>query len=183
MPKKAHKKGRVSEQEQLASKLDKALSLTKLGKFPKSSSCRFTDSTSSGKSRASGGGGGGGSGGGSGSNSSNRRPTLTDNDPRAKASKSGLAKDLVYGHKSSSSSKGGKSKTSSSSKLKASDATLKGRSQRKVSYSPARSEISSYSNSKFKMAPRTYAYTSNTHTNKQTQTCLPSCHGDKVPMS
>lgn len=136
MPKKAHKKGRVSEQEQLATKLDKALSLTKLGKFNKSS-CRFTDTSSSGKSRAS-----GGSGGGSGS----KRPALSDADARAgRPGKSGLSKDLssAFVHKS----KGGKSKTAG--KTKTPQPSFKGRSQRKVSYSPARSELSSFSNSKY----------------------------------
>lgn len=137
MPRKTHKKGRVSEQEQLATKLDKALSLTKLGKFSKSSS-RFTD-IASGKSRSSAGGIGS-----SGSSSSSKRPMLTDVDARAKVGKSGLAKDLGFVHKSSS--KGGKSK--SAGKLKAPEPGLKGIAQRKVSYSPARSEVSSYSNSK-----------------------------------
>ena len=135
MPRKTHKKGRVSEQEQLATKLDKALSLTKLGKFSKSSS-RFTD-IASGKSRSSAGGSGS-------SSSSSKRPMLTDVDARAKVGKSGLAKDLGFVHKSSS--KGGKSK--SAGKLKAPEPGLKGIAQRKVSYSPARSEVSSYSNSK-----------------------------------
>lgn len=138
VPKKAHKKGRVSEQEQLATKLDKALSLTKLGKFNKSS-CRFTDTSSSGKSRASGGSGGGSSG--------SKRPALSDADARTgRPGKSGLSKDLSSSFAHKSSSKGGKSKTAG--KTKTPEASLKGRSQRKVSYSPARSELSSFSNSK-----------------------------------
>lgn len=137
VPKKTHKKGRVSEQEQLATKLDKALSLTKLGKFNKSS-CRFTDTSSSGKSRASGGSGGGGG---------SKRPALSDADARmGRPSRSGLSKDLSSAYTHKSSSKGGKSKTAG--KTKTPDASLKGRSQRKVSYSPARSELSSFSNSK-----------------------------------
>lgn len=143
VPKKAHKKGRVSEQEQLATKLDKALSLTKLGKFNKSS-CRFTDTSSSGKSRASGVGGGGSGGSGSGS----KRPALSDADARAgRPGKSGLSKDLSSAFVHKSSSKGGKSKTAG--KTKTPEASLKGRCQRKVSYSPARSELSSFSNSKY----------------------------------
>lgn len=120
------KKSRVSEQEQLASKLDKALSLTKMGKLSKPS-CKFID-CSSGKSRAS---------------SGSRMPMLTELDMRVKMGKSGLSKDLSIFHKSS---KGGKSKMGT--KTKPSDPCLKGKGQRKAPYSPVRSEISSYSNSK-----------------------------------
>lgn len=122
----AVKKSRVSEQEQLASKLDKALSLTKLSKLSKSS-CKFIEG-SSGKSRAS---------------SGSRVPMLTDLDMRAKMGKSSLSKDLSIFHKSS---KGGKSKMAA--KTKPSDLCLKGKGQRKTPYSPMRSEISSFSNSK-----------------------------------
>lgn len=122
----AVKKSRVSEQEQLASKLDKALSLTKLSKFSKPS-CKFIDG-SSGKSRTS---------------SESRVPMLTDLDMRVKMGKSNLSKDLSIFQKTS---KGGKSKTAA--KTKPSEVSLKGKGQRKAPYSPVRSEISSYSNSK-----------------------------------
>ncbi|XP_051569961.1 trinucleotide repeat-containing gene 18 protein-like isoform X2 [Myxocyprinus asiaticus] len=118
------KKSRVSEQEQLASKLDKALSLTKLVKLGKPS-CKFADG-SSGKSRVS---------------SGSRIPSLTDIDLRVKTGKSSLSKNFDIFHKSS---KGGKSKIAT--KTKSSDPCLKGKCQRKVPYSPLRSEISSYSN-------------------------------------
>lgn len=124
VPKIAVKKSRVSEQEQLASKLDKALSLTKLNKFSKPS-CKFIDG-SSGKSRPS---------------SGSRVPMLTDLDVRVKMGKSSLSKDLGIFQKTS---KGGKSKTAA--KTKPSEACLKGKGQRKAPYSPVRSEISSYSN-------------------------------------
>lgn len=122
----AVKKSRVSEQEQLASKLDKALSLTKFSKLSKPS-CKFIDG-SSGKSRAS---------------SSSRIPMLTDIDMRVNMGKSSLLKDLSIFYKSS---KGGKIKMAA--KRKPSDPCLKGKGQRKAPYSPMRSEISSYSNSK-----------------------------------
>lgn len=125
-PKMVVKKSRVSEQEQLASKLDKALSLTKLSKLSKSS-CKFIEG-SSGKSRAS---------------SGSRVPMLTDLDMRVKMGKSSLSKDLSTFHKSS---KGGKSKMAAKTKL--SDPCLKEKGQRKAPYSPMRSEISSFSNSK-----------------------------------
>lgn len=121
-----NKKRRVSEQEQLASKLDKALSLTKLGKLNKVS-CKFVEG-SPGKSRAT---------------SGSRLPVLPDIDGRNKMGKSSLSKDLSLFHKSS---KGGKGKMTS--KSKPSDSRLKGKGQRKSTYSPMRSEISSYSNSK-----------------------------------
>ncbi|XP_056609882.1 trinucleotide repeat-containing gene 18 protein isoform X3 [Triplophysa dalaica] len=123
-PKMGMKKSRLSEQEQLASKLDKALSLTKIGKLGKPS-CKIIDG-SSGKSRA---------------NSGSRIPMLTDIDMRVKMGKSGLSKDLSIFLKSS---KGGKSKMGT--KTKPSDPCLKGKGQRKAPYSPVRSEISSYSN-------------------------------------
>lgn len=110
----------------MASKLDKALSLTKLSKLSKSS-CKFIEG-SSGKSRAS---------------SGSRVPMLTDLDMRVKMGKSSLSKDLSIFHKSS---KGGKSKMAA--KTKPSDPCLKGKGQRKTPYSPMRSEISSFSNSK-----------------------------------
>ncbi len=122
----AVKKSRVSEQEQLASKLDKALSLTKLSKLSKPS-CKFIDG-SSGKSRAS---------------SSSRVPMLTDIGMRVNMGKSSLSKDLSIFYKSS---KGGKIKMAA--KRKPSDPCLKGKGQRKAPYSPMRSEIGSYSNSK-----------------------------------
>ncbi len=119
----AVKKSRVSEQEQLASKLDKALSLTKLSKLSKPS-CKFIDG-SSGKSRAS---------------SGSRVPMLTDIDMRVNMGKSSLS-NIFY-----KTSKGGKSKMAA--KMKPSDLCLKGKGQRKAPFSPMRSEISSYSNSK-----------------------------------
>ncbi|XP_051571991.1 trinucleotide repeat-containing gene 18 protein-like isoform X6 [Myxocyprinus asiaticus] len=124
VPKMGMKKSRVSEQELLASKLDKALSLTKLSKLRKPS-CKFVDG-SSGKSRAS---------------SGSRISLLTDIDMRVKMGKSSLSKDFGIFHKSS---KGGKSKMAT--KTKPSDPCLKGKGQRKAPYSPLRSEISSYSN-------------------------------------
>ncbi|XP_017309890.1 trinucleotide repeat-containing gene 18 protein isoform X2 [Ictalurus punctatus] len=124
VPKTGSKKSQVSEQEQLASKLDKALSLTKLGK-PNKAACKFVDG-SSGKSRTP---------------SGSRLSMLPDTSVRNKMAKSKLSKDLGFFHKSS---KGGKSKMSN--KLKPSDSCLKGKGQRKASNSPARSEISSYSN-------------------------------------
>ncbi|XP_060799022.1 trinucleotide repeat-containing gene 18 protein isoform X3 [Neoarius graeffei] len=122
--KTGNKKNPVSEQEQLASKLDKALSLTKLGK-PNKSSCKFVDG-SSGKSRPP---------------SGSRLSMLPDISVRNKMAKSKLSKELGFFPKSS---KGGKSKMSN--KLKPSDSCLKGKSPRKASNSPVRSEISSYSN-------------------------------------
>lgn len=119
----AVKKSQVSEQEQLASKLDKALSLTKLSKLRKPS-CKFIDG-SSGKSRAS---------------SGSRVPMLTNIDMRVNMGKSSLSSIFCK------SSKGGKSKMAA--KTKPSDPCLKGKVQRKAPYSPMRSEISSYSNSK-----------------------------------
>ncbi|MCI4392182.1 hypothetical protein PGIGA_G00143170 [Pangasianodon gigas] len=124
VPKTGSKKSQVSEQEQLASKLDKALSLTKLGK-PTKASCKFVDG-SSGKSRTP---------------SGSRLSMLPDISVRNKMAKSKLSKDLGFFHKSS---KGGKNKMSN--KLKPSDSCLKGKGQRKASNSPVRSEISSYSN-------------------------------------
>lgn len=109
----------------MASKLDKALSLTKLGKSNKAS-CKFVDGSSA-KSRTP---------------SGSRLSMLPDISAKNKMAKSKLSKDLGFFHKSS---KGGKNKMSS--KLKASDSCLKGKSQRKASNSPVRSEISSYSNS------------------------------------
>ncbi|XP_058234405.1 trinucleotide repeat-containing gene 18 protein isoform X1 [Hemibagrus wyckioides] len=124
VPKTGSKKSQVSEQEQLASKLDKALSLTKLGKSNKAS-CKFVDGSSA-KSRTP---------------SGSRLSMLPDISAKNKMAKSKLSKDLGFFHKSS---KGGKNKMSS--KLKPSDSCLKGKSQRKASNSPVRSEISSYSN-------------------------------------
>ncbi|KAF5899275.1 trinucleotide repeat-containing 18 protein isoform X1, partial [Clarias magur] len=124
VPKTGSKKSQVSEQEQLASKLDKALSLTKLGKSNKTS-CKFVDGSSA-KSRTP---------------SGSRLSLLPDMSVRNKMAKSKLSKELGFFHKSS---KGGKSKMSN--KLKPSDSCLKGKGQRKASNSPVRSEISSYSN-------------------------------------
>lgn len=115
----------MSEQEQLASKLDKALSLTKLGK-PNKASCKFVDG-SSGKSRTP---------------SGSKLSMLPDISMRNKMAKSKLSKDRGFFHKCS---KGDKSKMSN--KLKPLDLCLKGKGQRKASNSPVRSEISSYSNS------------------------------------
>ncbi|KAL0197257.1 hypothetical protein M9458_005797, partial [Cirrhinus mrigala] len=95
------------EQEQLASKLDKALSLTKLSKLSKPS-CKFIDGSSG-----------------------NRVSMLSDIDVRVKMGKSSLSKDLSIFHKSS---KGGKSKMAA--KTKPSDPCLKGKGQRKAPYSP-----------------------------------------------
>lgn len=119
------KKSQVSEQEQLASKLDKALSLTKLGK-PNKASCKFVDG-SSGKSRIPSGG---------------KLSMLPEISMTNKIAKSKLSKDLGCFLKSS---KGGKIKMPN--KLKPSDTCPKEKGQRKASNSPVRSEISSYSNS------------------------------------
>lgn len=121
-----NKKGQVSDQEQLASKLSKALSLNKMCK-PSKASCKFAEG-SSGKSKASSGKG---------------VSSLSDTDMRNKMAKSSLSKDLSFFHKSS---KGGKSKTVT--KFKSSDSCLKGKGQRKAPNSPVRSEISSSYNSK-----------------------------------
>ncbi|XP_076865290.1 trinucleotide repeat-containing gene 18 protein isoform X2 [Brachyhypopomus gauderio] len=118
------KKYRQSEQERLASKLDKALSLSKLSKLSKGSSKapegpvgRFRPTPGDGL------------------------PMHPDIDMRSKTAKSSLSKDLGLFYKSS---KEGKSKMTIMSKP--SDPCLKGKGQRKASYSPARSEVSSYSN-------------------------------------
>ncbi|KAK2836594.1 hypothetical protein Q7C36_014463 [Tachysurus vachellii] len=124
VPKTGSKKSQISEQEQLASKLDKALSLTKLGKSNKAS-CKFVDGSSA-KSRTP---------------SGSRLSILPDISAKNKMAKSKMSKDLGFFHKSS---KGGKNKISY--KLKPSDSCLKGKTQRKASNSPVRSEISSYSN-------------------------------------
>ncbi|XP_062868829.1 trinucleotide repeat-containing gene 18 protein isoform X2 [Trichomycterus rosablanca] len=122
--KAGNKKGQVSDQEQLASKLYKALSLNKMCK-PNKSSCKFADG-SSGKSKAPSGKG-----------------LPSDTDLRNKMTKSSLSKELSFFHKSS---KGGKSKMAS--KWKPSDSCLKGKGQWKAPNSPVRSEISSsYNNS------------------------------------
>ncbi|KAG7459991.1 hypothetical protein MATL_G00216470 [Megalops atlanticus] len=123
---KRSKKRRVSEQEQLATKLDKALSLTKMGKLHKSP-FQFAEGVS-GKPRSS-------------SGSCSRLSMLHEMELKANSGKQSLSKGLGIFQKSS---KGGKNKMAA--KAKNMEPCLNVKGQRKVSHSPARSEVSSYSN-------------------------------------
>lgn len=112
-----------SDQEQLASKLDKALSLTKQDKLK--SPFKFADS-SGGKPKTSGGG----------------SRYLPSHEP-SKEEKKSLAKNLGLSLKTT---KEGKNKVAA--KMKKMEVGLKVKNQLKVSHSPAISEVSSYSYSK-----------------------------------
>uniref|UniRef100_A0A8C6YPD0 Trinucleotide repeat containing 18 n=1 Tax=Nothoprocta perdicaria TaxID=30464 RepID=A0A8C6YPD0_NOTPE len=119
---KLKKKKVPSDQEQLASKLDKALSLTKQDKLK--SPFKFADS-SGGKTKSSGGG----------SRYLPPHETLP-----SKEEKKNLAKNLGLSLKTA---KEGKSKVAA--KMKKMEVGLKVKNQLKVSHSPAISEVSSYS--------------------------------------
>lgn len=110
----------ASDQEQLASKLDKALSLTKQDKF------KFSD-TSGGKSKTSGGCG----------------RFLTPYDSLLGKDRKALAKGLGLSLKSS---KEGKHKRAA--KARKMEVGFKARGQSKSAHSPFASEVSSYSYSK-----------------------------------
>ncbi|XP_008934551.1 PREDICTED: trinucleotide repeat-containing gene 18 protein-like, partial [Merops nubicus] len=122
---KLKKKKVPSDQEQLASKLDKALSLTKQDKLK--SPFKFADS-SGGKPKTSGGG---------------SRYLPPHEALPSKEEKKSLAKNLGLSLKTS---KEGKSKVAA--KMKKMEVGLKVKNQLKVSHSPAISEVSSYSYSK-----------------------------------
>ncbi|KAG9349796.1 hypothetical protein JZ751_026149, partial [Albula glossodonta] len=118
MQMKSTKRKKVSEQEQLASKLDKALSLTKLGKFHKSP-FQFADETS-GKAKG----------------LMLHEVGLKGKEGEGKSRSKGLGLFQKP-------SKGGKNKMAA--KTKNMEPCLKVKSQLKPTYSPARSELSSYS--------------------------------------
>ncbi|KAJ8253792.1 hypothetical protein COCON_G00204040 [Conger conger] len=126
MPMKSNKKRRVSEQEQLASKLDRALSLTKLGKLHRSP-FQYTEGH---YGRAT-----------PGSGSCGKFSALREMELKAKAGKQSLSKGLGLFQKSS---KGGKNKMAAKTKNMEPCMNVKG--QQKALYSPVRSEVSSYSN-------------------------------------
>ena len=114
-----------SDQEQLASKLDKALSLTKQDKLK--SPFKFADS-SGGRPKTSGGG---------------SRYLPPHEALPSKEEKKSLAKNLGLSLKTT---KEGKNKAAA--KMKKMEVGLKVKNQLKVSHSPAISEVSSYSYSK-----------------------------------
>lgn len=121
---KLKKKKVPSDQEQLASKLDKALSLTKQDKLK--SPFKFADS-SGGKLKTSGGG----------------SRYLPAHEALPSKEEKNLAKNLGLSLKTS---KEGKNKVTA--KMKKMEVGLKVKNQLKVSHSPAISEVSSYSYSK-----------------------------------